>query len=312
MKIRIFLLCLLSFNCLSQGKLSSNAFYNFDNDKQSGVRYYTTWGNKYKNYNFGIMNGVRYYVQDTSYKSLTDFRFNISHTFKSELYFNYNISILNTKDWNILFFDGAIRYPYKKFNFELYTERETIGTPKTIDLKLSSLFIGVSFDYKINDRFTLVNGVSNNNISDGNNRWYTVNRLSYTFENEKSYIDLKINNMFSGDWSPNYFSPERSLESTSGFGFYKNIFKNKYYLKFYIASGFQNISTDYNNLTLINFKLTTNFEKNFYGEISYGLRKVNDYGYSYGQFRIIYNVNKPHIKHDPIMLYNEPTRFYHK
>ena len=236
------------------------------------------------------MIGWRCYFFNGLENNYTDVRTNVSYKYNNRLCGSFNLSFLSSKDWSPMFYDGYIRYSRKRFSYELYRERETVGTPVTNNLRYISSFTGLSADFRLNRRLTLVNSLAYNDISDSNGRWFQTMRFICTIKNG-SYVDLKIRKMYGGEWSPYYFSPNYINQYNVGYGFYKP--KEKFTTKFYFGAGFQEIDNYYMVMFNLDLKATTNLRSKWNYEFALSSRNFNTYLYNTFTFKVYYTfVNK--------------------
>jgi hypothetical protein len=223
------------------------------------------------------MIGWRCYFFDGLENHYTDLRTNISYRHSRMLCTNFNVSTLSSKEWSPVFFDGFVRYSRKRMAYELYMERETVGTPVTNNLRYVSSFTGLSVDFRMSRRFTLVNSLAYNSISDGNTRWFQTMRFIYGLNNT-SYVDFKLRKMYGGEWSEYYFSPNYINQMNVGYGFFKQ--KEKFSTKFYIGSGFQEIDNYYMAMFNVDFKISTNRDSKWNYDFAVSSRNFNEYIYN--------------------------------
>ena len=296
----ILLLLLIPFYSISQDKIMLETYLTGDNSYQQSIKQYIGYDKNIiihskdttkpdKVLDVTPMMGYRYYYYDKVDNTFSDFRVNLKYKHNKNVLVNINTSILNSKDWNPIFFDGFIRYNKGRYSVESYIENESVGTPKTNQLRYYSKSIGTSLDFKISKKFTIVNSITYNKISDGNDRWFQTSRLIYTI-NQKSYLDLKFKHMLGSDWSPYYFSPESITQYNIGYGLYKPIFKDKAIIKFYFGSGFQLINKDKMLMLNSDLKLSRTFNRKWYGEVSISSRNFNDYIYNTMNIKLAYNL----------------------
>lgn len=297
------LISVIAFFATSQDRFISNTYITNDNEFQSSFRQYVGYD---KNFVFHPkdttkpdrilditpMIGWRCYFFNGLENHYTDIRTNLSYRYNKNLYTNFSLSFLSSKDWSPVFFDGYIRYTRKRFAYEFFKERETVGTPVTNNLRYVSSFTGLSIDYLINKKLTLINSLAYNTINDGNNRWFQTTRFIF-YLNARSYIDFKLRKMYGGEWSEYYFSPNYINQYNVGYGFYKPIYKEKFMSKFYFGAGFQEIDDYYMAMFNVDFKATTNFKSKWNYEFVVSSRNFNYYIYNTFTFKIHYTfVNK--------------------
>lgn len=298
--ILTFILSIFTFLAFTQDKVVSYTYVTFDNAYQNSLRQYVGYNKSFliKNKDTNKVDhvldvtplvGWRCYFYNGSENHFVDYRVNTNFKYNKNWYVSTNVSFLSSKEWSPVFFDGFIRRNRNRYSSELFIERESVGTPIANQLRLVSTSAGLSTDFKITKRLTIVNSLAYNSINDGNNRWFHVSRLIHTLGSE-SYVDIKMRRMIGGDWSPYYFSPNQVYQYNVGYGFNKSI--KRVGVKFYFGTGLQ-IIDNYNTL-MMNYDLRLNktFNKKWYGELSTSSRNFNEYIYSTVNVRVIYTIGK--------------------
>ena len=298
--ILTFILSIFTYFALSQDKVVSYSYVTFDNAYQNSMRQYVGYDK-----NFVIKNkdttkedhildvtplvGWRCYFYNGMENNFVDYRVNTNFKYNKNWCVNTNVSFLSSKEWSPVFFDGFVRRNKNRYSTEFFIERESVGTPIANQLRLVSTSAGLSTDFKISRRLTIVNSLAYNNISDGNSRWFHVSRLIHTL-NSTSYVDFKMRRMIGGDWSPYYFSPNQIYQYNVGYGFNKSI--KGVGAKFYFGTGLQRI--DNYNMLMMNYDLRLNrtFNEKWYGELSTSSRNFNEYIYNTVNVRVIYTIGK--------------------
>ena len=296
--ILAIILSVFTFLAFSQDKVVSYTYLTFDNAYQNSVRQYVGYDK-----NFVIKNkdttkedhilditplvGWRCYFYAGDENHFVDYRVNTNYRYNKNWCLNTNVSFLSSKEWSPVFYDAFLRHSKNRYSTEFFTERETVGTPKTNELRYVSNSFGVSNDFKVTKRLTIVNSIAYNRISDGNSRWFHVSRSIYTL-NSSSYVDFKMRRMIGGDYSPYYFSPSEIYQYNVGYGFSKPI--KGVGVKFYFGSGFQRI--DKYNMLMLNsdLRLTKTFNKRWYGEVSTSSRNFNTYVYNTFNMKFVYTI----------------------
>ena len=301
MKILIaILLVFMSMVGFSQDKLVSYTYLTADNAYQTSIKQYVGYDrlitihpsdtNKCdKILHIIPLVGYREYYYNNKSNQYSDLRLNTTLRCDRNLCFGANVSLIHTKDWTPLLYDGFARWTKKRFTTEFFREHELVGTPTTNDLRYTSTFTGVSVDYRLNRYLTVVNGISYNKISDGNDRWYYISRIICSM-GDRTYIDFKTRQMWGGEWSPYYFSPQSMSQYNIGYGFYKPFFNEKLMVKFYGGAGVQVIDKDKMAMFNVDLKLTTNFDSRWNGELSVGSKNFNTYVYNTLSIKITYNL----------------------
>ena len=301
--ILTLLISIMTFFAISQDRFVSNTYLTNDNAYQSSFKQYVGYDKNFvikskdttksdRILDITPMLGCRYYFYNGVSNNYSDLRTNISYRYNRNLCTNFSLSLLSSKEWSPLFFDGYVRYTRKKLSYEFFKERETVGTPVTNNLRYISSFTGLSVDYRINKRLVLVNGLSYNTISDGNKRWFQTMRFICSLKDD-SYIDFKLRRMYGGDHSSYYFSPGYINQYNVGYGFYKPIYKEKFTSKFYFGAGFQEIDNYYMAMFNLDFKATTNLKSKWNYEFAISSRNFNTYIYNTFTFKVYYTfVNK--------------------
>jgi hypothetical protein len=283
---------------MSQDRFLSHTYLTNDNAYQSSFKQYVGYE---KNFTFHPkdtlepdrllsvtpMIGWRCYFYNGLENHYTDVRTNVSYKYSNRLCGSFNLSFLSSKDWSPMFYDGYIRYSRKKFAYELYRERETVGTPVTNNLRYISSFTGLSVDFRLTRRLTLVNSLAYNDINDGNRRWFQTMRFISTIKN-RSYVDLKVRKMYGGEWSPYYFSPSYINQYNVGYGFYKPVYKDKFTTKFYFGAGVQEIDNYYMYMFNLDLKVTTDLKSKWNYEFALSSRNFNTYLYNTFTFKVYY------------------------
>lgn len=283
---------------MSQDRFLSHTYLTNDNAYQSSFKQYVGYE---KNFTFHPkdtlepdrllsvtpMIGWRCYFYNGLENHYTDVRTNVSYKYSNRLCGSFNLSFLSSKDWSPMFYDGYIRYSRKKFAYELYRERETVGTPVTNNLRYISSFTGLSVDFRLTRRLTLVNSLAYNDISDGNRRWFQTMRFISTIKN-RSYVDLKVRKMYGGEWSPYYFSPNYINQYNIGYGFYKPVYKDKFTTKFYFGAGVQEIDNYYMYMFNLDLKVTTDLKSKWNYEFGLSSKNFNTYLYNTFTFKVYY------------------------
>lgn len=299
-KILTVLLLIFSLTSFGQDRLISTTNITFDNEFQNSFRKYFGYDKNIiiknkdttkENHVLDItpLLGWRCYFFNGKENHFVDYRLNTGFKYDKNWCVNTNISFLNSSMWSPIFFDGLFRYSGNKYSTELFVEREAVGTPITNELRYVSVSSGLSFDYRVSRNLTMVNSLTHNSISDGNDRWFYSNRFIYALKNN-SYIDFKVKKMFGGEWSPYYFSPNQINQFNMGYGF-NHSYEYNIKLKFYVGVGFQNI--DKYNMLMMNYdlKLNKTYKKWFF-EVSFGSRNFNNYIYNVFNTKIAYIINK--------------------
>lgn len=302
--MKYILILLLSFFTLlatAQDKVVSYSYVTFDNAYQNSIRQYIGYDK-----NFIIKNkdttkedhtlditplvGWRCYFFDGYENHFIDYRVNTAYRWSKNLCFNGNVSFLTFNTWTPVFYDGFVRYTKRRFSTEIFSERESVGTPLTNDLRYVSNTNGLSVDFRVSRRLTFVSSLANNTISDGNSRWFHSCRFIYTLKNN-SYVDIKARRMIGGEWSPYYFSPNQINQYNIGWGFNRS-FGNDLGVKFYFGSGVQII--DKESLLMLNYdlRLTKKLNKNWNFELSTGSRNFNTYIFNTVNIKFVYNITK--------------------
>jgi len=282
------LFLLITLSGVSQDRFVSSTYLTNDNAYQSSFKEYVGYEKNLvfhpkdttkpeRNLSITPMIGWRCYFYNGLENHYTDLRTNISYRHSRRLCTNFNVSKLSSKEWSPLFFDGFVRYSRKRMAYELYTERETVGTPVTNNLRYVSSFTGLSVDFRISRRFTMVNSLAYNKVNDGNTRWFQTMRFIYSL-NSSSYVDFKLRKMYGGEWSPYYFSPNYINQMNVGYGFFKQ--KEKFSTKFYIGSGFQEIDNYYMAMFNVDFKISTNRDSKWNYDFAVSSRNFNEYLYN--------------------------------
>jgi len=302
--MKYFLILLLSFFTLlatAQDKVVSYSYVTFDNEYQNSVRKYIGYDK-----NFIIKNkdttkedhvlditpliGWRCYFFNGYINRFNDYRVNTIYRYNRNLCVNGSISFLGSNKWSPIFYDGFIRYNKGRLSTEVFSEKESVGTPLTNDLRYVSYTNGLSVDLRASRRITLVNSIANNRITDGNSRWFYSARIIYTLKN-KSYTDIKIRRMIGGNYSPYYFSPNEISQYNIGWGFNRS-FKNDLGVKFYFGSGLQFINNE--SMLMLNYdlRLTKKLNKNWNFELSTGSRNFNTYIFNTVNIKFVYTITK--------------------
>lgn len=302
--ILTLLISIITFFAMSQDRFVSNTYLTNDNAYQSSFKQYIGYDK-----NFVIKNkdttkedhildvtpmiGWRCYFYNGLENHYSDIRTNVAYKYNRNLCANINLSFLSSKDWSPVFFDGYLRYTRKRLSYEFFKERETVGTPVTNNLRYISSFTGLSVDYRMSRKLTMVNSLAYNTVSDGNRRFFQTFRLIRTLKDNRSYIDFKLRKMFGGEWSPYYFSPSYINQYNVGYGFYKPIYKEKFISKFYFGAGAQEIDNYYMAMFNVDFKANTNFKSKWNYEFAFSSRNFNTYIYNTFTFKVYYTfVNK--------------------
>lgn len=279
----------ITLSGVSQDRFVSNTYLTNDNAYQSSFKQYVGYEKNLilhpkdttkpdRTLSITPMIGWRCYFYDGLVNHYTDLRTNIAYRHSTRFCTNFNISYLSSKEWSPLFFDGFVRYSRKSLSFELYKERETVGTPITNNLRYVSSFTGLSVDFRMSRRFTMVNSLVYNTISDGNARWFQTMRFIYSLKNSGSYVDFKLRKMYGGEWSPYYFSPNYINQMNVGYGFFKQ--KEKFSTKFYLGTGFQEIDNYYMAMFNVDFKISTNRDSKWNYDFAVSSRNFNEYLYN--------------------------------
>ena len=291
-----------SLTFLSQDRLVSYTYLTADNAYQTSLKQYVGYDKSITihpsdtNKSDKILHiiplvGFRDYYYNNKSNQYSDFRVNTSFKYDRNLCFGLNASLIHTNNWTPLLYDGFIRWSRKRISTELFREHELVGTPTTNDLRYTSTFTGLSVDYRLNRYLTVVNGISYNRISDGNDRWYYIGRIICSI-GDRSYFDFKTRQMWGGEWSPYYFSPQAMAQYNIGYGFYKPIMNEKLMMKFYFGSGVQVIDKDRMAMFNLDVKITTNFKSRWNAELQLGSRNFNTYVYNMATLKITYNLFK--------------------
>jgi hypothetical protein len=284
-----FLFLLIPVMATLQDRVVSNTYLTGDNAYQYSFRQYAGYEKRLvfhpkdttkpdRLLSIAPTIGWRCYFYDGLENHYTDLRTGISYRHSVSMNAGFNASVISSKEWSPFFFDGFIRYSRRRMAYELYMERDLVGTPQTNILRYVSSFTGLSSDFRISRRFTLVNSLAYNSISDGNKRWFQTMRFIYALKDTRSYVDFKIRKMYGGEWSPYYFSPSYISQMNVGYGFFSQ--KKKFSAKFYIGAGFQEIDNYYMAMFNTDFKIVTNRKNKWNYDIMIGSRNFNEYLYN--------------------------------
>lgn len=299
-KILTVLLTLIFTTVFGQDKFISITNFTFDNAFQNSFREYVGYDK-----NFVIKNkdtskedhilditplfGGRSYFFNGKENHFTDYRLNTSFKYDKKFSTSTNIYFLNSKSWSPIFFDGLFRYSGKRLSSELFVERELVGTPVTNQMRYVSFSNGLSLDYRLTKKTILVNSLTYNLISDGNDRLFYISRVIYTMK-KNSYVDFKLKRMFGGEYSPYYFSPININQYNLGYGFNRT-YKPNINIKFYFGLGYQSINND--NMLMMNYDLKINkLYKKWLFEVYFGSKNFNTYIYNVFNTKIAYTLSK--------------------
>lgn len=300
--ILAFLICMLSALSTGQDRLVSYTYLTNDNAYQSSVRQYIGYSKSMvihpkdttkpdRLLDITPMVGWRCYFFKGIENNYADLRTNIAYKHNRNWCVNFNTSFLSSKEWSPIFFDGFVRYSKKRISIESFYERETVGTPITNNLRYISESFGISADYRLARRLTMVNSIAYNSISDGNTRWYQTSRFIYTIGNS-SYVDIKAKRMFGSDWSPYYFSPDYINQYNVGYGFYRPFNNGKLTTKLYAGLGFQEIDGYYMSMFNLDIKESTNFDSKWNADFIISTRNFNEYIYNTFTIKVYYTFGK--------------------
>jgi len=296
--ILTFILSIFTFLTLSQDKIVSSTYLTFDNEYQNSVRKYVGYDKNFiinrkdttkENHVLDVIPlvGWRCYFYKGQENRFIDYRVSTNFRYDRNFCINANVSFLNSSMWSPVFFDGLVRYTKKRYSSEFFFERESVGTPIANELRYSSTSTGLSLDYRVSRKLTVVNSLAYNGISDGNNRWFHSTRLIYTLKNN-SYIDLKLRRMIGGEWSPYYFSPNQINQYNFGYGF-NRVYKRKLGIKLYFGMGIQKIDDDIMLMSNYDLRLNRTYKK-WYFEVSAGTRNFNTYIFNTVNTKITYTI----------------------
>lgn len=297
--ILVIILSVFTFLAFSQDKVVSYTYITYDNAYQNSLRQYVGYDK-----NFIIKNkdttkedhvldvtplvGWRCYFFAGDENHFVDYRVNTNYRYNKNWCLNTNVSFLSSKEWSPVFYDAFLRHSKNRYSTEFFMERETVGTPKTNELRLISNSFGISNDFRVNRKLTVVNSLAYNKISDGNSRFFHTTRLIYNL-NSTTYIDVKMKRMAGGEWSPYYFSPNQINQYNFGYGF-NRVYKRKLGVKLYFGMGIQKIDNDIMLMSNYDLRLTRTFNKKWYGEISTGSRNFNTYIYNTFNMKFVYTI----------------------
>lgn len=300
----VALFMLVSALAAGQDRIVSSNYFTGDNEYQYSFRQYVGYERNMElksrdtlkpNMIFSVTPaaGWRHYFYDGAYNTYADARVSGSYRRGRNFRLGASVSQLFSKEWSPTFMDGYARYSFTRAAFEAYFEREAVGTPVTNDLRYSSSSIGSSFDYRIGRKSTLVLGMSRNEITDGNVRWFQTARTIYAF-GRNSYVDLKLRRMYGSEWSPYYFSPRSVIQISSGYGLYSDL-KNGGSLKIYAGAGFQEIEGYVMSMFSVDAKISFPVSSRMECEVVAGSRNFNEYLYHTLSIRLSYDLKKKAI-----------------
>lgn len=237
----------------------------------------------------GLTPGFRYYqtnINEPTY-FFNEVKFNLKTNPFNKFSTTFNPSLLISKKFTTFSYEFMSTYQYKKWYFEVSSERDLVGA-RALDVNLISNYYGLSVDYTIRKNLTLVSGYQYNYITDDNKRHFLVSRLIYSMNNQKVYFDLRTRDMRGGTWSQYYFSPETISQRQIGLGMNDSFMKEKIALGCYIGTGVQSIDNQNMYLLSFDFKIKTILLKKIKLESNLGFRNFNRYLYGFGNLKLKY------------------------
>jgi len=290
--ILFFFIC---FNCLGQREAFFNTFSTLDNETQFSVRNYTGYRQsidsicrKRKTF-VGITSGLRYYDAYNSSTNFSELKFLINSKINKNVEVLFNQSVVYNKKWSPYVYEFLTTYKHKHFYLEAFSERDLLGVSYTNEKKVLSNFHGLSLDYNLPKRITIVNSINYNKITDGNDRWFYLNRIIYTTPNEKFIFDVRTRLMWGGERSEYYFSPNKIKQFSFGFG-WREFVLNKIYVSSYLGLGRQIIDDQTQGLIIADLKLKRKLTNKVNMDLFLGVRNFNSYIYGFGQAKLSINL----------------------
>jgi hypothetical protein len=165
--ILFFFIC---FNCLGQREAFFNTFSTLDNETQFSVRNYTGYRQsidsicrKRKTF-VGIASGLRYYDAYNSSTNFSELKFLINSKINKNIEVLFNQSVVYNKKWSPYVYEFLTTYKHKHFYLEAFSERDLLGISYTNEKRVLSNFHGLSLDYNLPKRITIVNSINYNKI----------------------------------------------------------------------------------------------------------------------------------------------------
>lgn len=237
----------------------------------------------------GISTGFRYYKTDIEQ---LDYIYNESRVYiKSKPIDGLNVSskfslVNGNGDINFLY-DNQLTYKRGKFYGEISLEKDFVGA-RSITQNLITENWGLSIDYTPIKNLVIIGGGQYNVVGNDIDRWFYHSKVIYSLPDYNLFFDIRTRNMFGGEWSPLFFSPESISQRQLGIGYNYIYWRESGVIKVYGGGGYQTIDGQTQYLFGVDIKTINQFSLKWRLESQFGIRNFNDYIWSFGEINLRY------------------------